>query len=214
MFDILSGVLGLAGPLLGAAGGNDVSTVPTQISGFKSNPQEVQDYLLDSIFPRITDWGKTPYPTVPLRRANAEDYDPIFGSPARQWMQQYYDNQRLVDMAANRPDTTNDTTAEAKEIADLEARMIARQYMQGDGASPMETTRQAKRRQMYEAGLYDDAALTDIGTAMLEAQRLGVPYDSAAGRDLLNRKNPDLMANATRGFNSALLEAAKRKGLI
>lgn len=215
MFGSLSGILGGIGAITGALGGNKTESIPTQISGYQSLPKEIQDYLIESVFPRITAWGETPYPTVPLRRADAEDYDPVFGSKSRQYLQQYYDNQRLAEMAKNRDTGAAGATsaAEQKAMADMEARMAAREYFGGAGgtmAQPASTnTAQARMGQMYKAGLFDDKGLSDIGR-FIQAAGGGT---SAAGYDMANAQDPKLMQGFQGAYLSALLEALKRKGV-
>ncbi len=73
---ILSGV----GAIAGALGGGDSQTTQQSIQGFKSLPDYVSDYAEEDLFPRITEYGQTGFPTVPYKQYT--DTDPIFGSSA------------------------------------------------------------------------------------------------------------------------------------
>jgi hypothetical protein len=153
--------LSIGGSLLGSLGGNDTSSVPTQISGYDSYPDEVKKYLTESALPRIIGWGNTPYQTVPLRRTNESDTDPIFGSTSRQWLQEYYDKQRAAK-GAEQP--TGDTGAQdAAAMADMEARMIARQKLSAPNSLGVHTTQTSRNQQMLDGGRYNDDALAAIG---------------------------------------------------
>lgn len=203
-------ILGGIGAVTSALGGNDTEMVQTQKSGYETLDPKIQKYLMDTIFPRITAWGETPYQTVPLRRISSEDTDPRFGSTSRQWLQQYYDNQRIADMAKNRGVDQQQMTQDPQAMADMEARMVARQYMMGGGASPMETTEQARRRQMYEAGLYDDKGLASIGK-YVSGMNQGGGMQSAAALDMVNRNTPEVTKGYGEALMAALMEAQKRK---
>lgn len=123
----LGGILGGAGSLLGALGGNDQKAVSLPSTGYATLDPKIKDYMMETIFPRITAWGETPYQTVPLRRANASDYDPIFGSPSRQWLQQYYDTQALPGIVGKNQGT--DDGAAAQAVQDLRNEMLAKDFI-------------------------------------------------------------------------------------
>ncbi len=69
-----------AGTIAGALGGGDSQTTQQSIQGFKSLPDYVSDYAEEDLFPRITEYGQTGFPTVPYKEYT--DTDPIFGSSA------------------------------------------------------------------------------------------------------------------------------------
>jgi len=82
----------------------------------------------------------------------------------------------------------------------------------GGGASPSETTEQARRRQMYEAGLYDDKALANMGRYVGEMNK-GGGMQSASALDMVNRNKPEITQGYSEALLSALLEAQKRKAM-
>lgn len=89
--DVLGAVSGIGG-LVGSAGKGKGSG-PTQLSGFASLPQNIQDLLQGPILEQITTQLNKPYTPLPMRTVNASDYDPVFGSQAVQGLQDYYNNQ-------------------------------------------------------------------------------------------------------------------------
>lgn len=78
-------------------------------SGFAAFPKEIQDYMLENLFPKIQQYAETPYQGIPLRRTNASDNDPIFGSKGLQAIQEYKD--AIAAMQAANP-----ATAEAEDV--------------------------------------------------------------------------------------------------
>lgn len=85
-----SSVLSAIGGGLGTAGAAK-GLPPTQVAGFDSQPQQVKDLMLNTILPQIVAQTNKPFTTIPTRRANTADYDPVFGSQAVQNLQSYYD---------------------------------------------------------------------------------------------------------------------------
>lgn len=59
------------------------TTKSSNVSGFQTLPQQVQDFLMLTLFPSIQKVASTPYQGVALRPLNSSDTDPTFGSPAR-----------------------------------------------------------------------------------------------------------------------------------
>lgn len=212
MFDIGT-ALSIGGSLLGAIGGGKGQSPAQSVSGFQSLPSEIQDYMTQSIFPRIQGYAETPYQWLPTRRVNAMDTDPVFGSPARQELQRYYDMQRLSNFAAQQ--SGNVKPNDAAELADMEARMMARQaIMSGQGLGYGGSRQTARNQEFLQSGMFNDAALADIGKALMATEKAGLPYASQAGQDVLRRDNPELMNNVMKALQSVQLEAAQRKGLI
>lgn len=178
MLGAIGGLLGGAGSILGALGSNNPEMMSAPSSGYATLDPEIKDYLMDSIFPRITAWGETPYQTVPLRRANAEDYDPIFGSPSRQFLQQYYDAMALPSMVNQgqgqpQPDLN---AAQAQAVNDLRNEMLAREYIKN-----LTTTDSGAMRAGYggvSPSMYSNENLAEMGKLLQEGGYRGgaVPF--------------------------------------
>lgn len=104
---MIGSILSGAGALLGAIGaGKDKTSAQSSVSGFASLPKPVQDYMNEVLLPRIKGVADTPYQGIPKRPLNAQDFDPIFGSTARQ----NYAMQ-LARRAAQQPATPQDSSA-------------------------------------------------------------------------------------------------------
>lgn len=177
--DPITASIGLSagGAVLGALGGDNPEMMSAPTSGFATLDPEIKDYLMDSIFPRITAWGETPYQTVPLRRANAEDYDPIFGSPSRQFLQQYYDARALPSMV-NQGQGQADPNAEAQAQAvnDLRNEMLAREYIKN-----LTATNSGAMRAGYggvSPSMYSNENLAEMGNLLQESGYRGgaIPF--------------------------------------
>lgn len=132
----IAGGLQAAGSIAGALGGGKSQETGRQISGFESLPREVQDYLTGSIFGRIKSYGETPFPTVPYRRADDREADPIFGSRAIRDLQALMDYQN--QMKGAQPVQQSAPQQDAATINSLKAQMQAQDYLsrQRSGYAP------------------------------------------------------------------------------
>lgn len=102
--------IGAGSSILGALGGSK-GKAPTQISGFASLPSAQKDFASGEVWDLIKKIFNTPYQGIPRRRINAEDTDPIFGSRARQ------DLQELTDFRAAQQQQPAATDADAGSAA-------------------------------------------------------------------------------------------------
>lgn len=211
---IVSAVSGLAG-LAGGLGGGKTESAP--VSGYATYPQWLKDLYEKTFAPAAMTEFQKEYQAIPMTRY--DNVDPFFGSAQLNVLQQMSDAQGgmfgpYVDPNAPSAGGANpaDAEAQAQAMADMESRMIARQYLMGGGASPAETTEQARRRQMYEAGLYDDKSLAGLGRYVGEMNKYG-GMQSAAGVDMLNRNSPDVVTAYQQAQQAALAEAMKRKAM-
>lgn len=212
---IVSAVSGLAGLAGGLKGGK---TESAPVSGYATYPQWLKDLYEKTFAPAALTEFKKEYEAIPMTRY--ESVDPFFGSAQLNVLQRMSDAQggmfgKYTDPnapAAGGGNTAADAEAQAQAMADMEARMIARQYLMGSGASPMETTEQARRRQMFEAGLYDDKSLASIGKYVSGMNQWG-GMQSAAALDMVNRNSPDVVTAYQQAQQAALAEATKRKAM-
>jgi hypothetical protein len=195
----IGSILSLAGPVLGAlGGGKNTGASQQQISGYQSLPKEIQDYLLKSMFPRIQSYGESSYQGLPMRRINESDMDPVFGSKARIGLQEWRDYQMAQQPQAAAEDATKNA-----DIADVEARMMARQYLSEQSGK--------KGYGWMNPSLYDDKGLAGVGKYVMAAQKAG-------GGDMGYVDARQFNPEAADGFDNAniamMLEAMKRKGMI
>lgn len=194
----IGSALSLGGSLLGALGGGKQKAGAPAVSGYQSLPQEIKDYLLKDLFPQMKSYQSSGYQGIPLRRLNASDTDPVFGSKARQDIQAWRDY-----MLAQKPEAeADDSMDKEKELADMEARMLARQYLQGQGGK--------KGYGWMVPELYDDAGLAGVGKFVMAANKAG-------GGDMGFVDARSMNPSAAEGFDKAnvamMLEAMRRKGM-
>lgn len=207
---IISAASGLAG-LAGSLKGGKVESAP--VSGYATYPQWLKDLYEKTFAPAAVAEYQKEYQALPMTRY--ESVDPFFGSAQLSALQRMSDAQGGMFGKYNDPnaqaatDATANAEQKAKEMADLEARMIARQYLGGMGANPAETTAQALRRQKYEAGLYDDSGLASIGKYIQAAGDM----NNVAGADVVRRDSPAIYEAYGQALQNANLEALRRKGL-
>lgn len=217
-----SAAIGLGGQALGMFGKGSESgsaTPAQQQSGYASLPTEVKEYMIDTLFPQVQDYAARPYEGIAMRRLREEDYDPIFGSRARQDYQAQLDYQAAMaglDGAMNQE--LDDPAYEQAQLEDLENRMIARNMLAKRDPLRMTTsdwsTTEGKLAQMHA----DGAGLTNE-----QLSKLGAYYAAQQS----GMRNPITGAYATgappsedvtQGYNEAvseiMIEAARRKGLI
>lgn len=219
MLGSIGGILSGVGAIAGAFGKGESGAPAQQKQGFAALPQEIQDYLLGDYFTRVQSYGETPYESLPKRRVNESDLDPIFGSKARRDMQNTKDVATIQEFLQNYGTPTEVETGDkaADDIAALEERMLARQYLMSGGHAGDSSGRE-RVRQQYAAGLYGDEALgqigkalgkmSDLGHGVITAQNAGVAFQKLMQEDM------DAYEGFGAGMNSALLEAAKQKGLV
>jgi len=86
----LGTALSIGGSLLGAMG-QGKGSAPTTLSGYTTSPQKVKDLAEGDLFTKIKDYLAQGYQGIPMRRTNADDADPIFGSKSRMDYQAYLD---------------------------------------------------------------------------------------------------------------------------
>lgn len=192
----LGSVLSIGGSLLGGLGGNKTSNAAVPQSGYATYDPEIKDYLMDVIFPRITAYGDTGMPQVPLRRANATDYDPVFGSPSRQWLQTYYDQQALPQYQ-NQP--TNETAGNTA-VSGLRNEMLAREYIKSLAGSKGYGTLRAEN--------YTPEQMAQMGEAIAAMNPV---YSRTAGINFnagLNSISPELRSQFNDVFSAGRFGAS------
>lgn len=185
---ILSGV----GSIAGALGGGKSREVSQQKSGFETLPKEIQDYLLGDIFSRIKSYGSTPFPTVPYRRVDERETDPIFGSRALRDLQAYKDREFMANQQVTMP-APQASQQQAQQMADLEARMMARQELEAQAARAGRINPGADMRMREYMQKIAPSQMVRLGQYMQEKSKIpqGQSMDDliakyAAERDLLN----------------------------
>lgn len=176
---ILSGVGAVAGLLGGGKG--KVESAPQ--SGYATYPQWLKDLYEKTFAPAVTKQFEKEYSAIPMQRYDS--VDPIFGS------QQLLNFQRMSDAKGGQFSPYTDPNApvtqapapvddgtKAAEMADMEARMLARQMLsQADPGMKVSNVGGidigGRLAQQYGAGLYDDKSLADIGKYFMETQKKG-----------------------------------------
>lgn len=213
-------ILSVAGPILGALGSKGGAQAAQPTSGFQTLPTEIKDYLMDTIFPKVQEYGAGSYQGLPKRRVNADDLDPVFGSTARRYLQDIQDRKWLEQNYPNGQSAqggASDADAQARAAQDAEARMMARQYL-SSGAG-QQGGHGEKIKQMLGAGMYDNAALSDIGKFLMKGEELG--YGSTVGAQGMGQRNtavanadPALYEKFGQAMNSYLAKAMQAKGMM
>lgn len=204
----------VAGALLGGLTGGE-SSGGTQITKpwLPKKYEEEYDALLEKAL-KLSDTPFAPRDTMRVDYAYPTNaFEGLFqnrelGELQKRSDQKYFES--LVKPQAQEPAAPQE---DPQAMADLEARMAARQYFAGAGgtmANPASTrTAQSRLADMYGAGLFDDAGLADIGRFV---QASG-GAQNAAGYDRANRQDPALLEAFGRAQQAALAEAMKRKAM-
>lgn len=207
MLGEIAGLLSGAGAIAGAMGGGQ-GTASMPQSGYQTLPAEIQDYMLKGLFPQIQAFNAGKYEGLPKRRLDASDFDPVFGSTARQGIQRYLDFKNPLGKQPTNGDADKNAAMEA-QLADIEARMLARQML-GQADPGMKTTNVGgvdiggRLAAQYGAGLYDDTSLAAIGKQFMDAQKKG-------GR---NSQSGSLWDEYLQGINvQPQMEAMRRKSM-
>jgi hypothetical protein len=144
----------------GQAKGGTTST-PSQVAGYAGLPPEVQKYLMDSVLPQIQAQATAPRVSVPFRRADATDYDPIFGSKARVALQDYYDRKAVGDEATKAETAKEAAKAEkaiapANSSAQLAATMQRLRMLGGNPETDMSADAKAYRQNLHDLMVMKD----------------------------------------------------------
>lgn len=80
----IANLAGAGGSILGALGaGRTPSQTQESETGFASYPEEVKQYLMETMFPKIKQYAEEGYKGIPKRALDTTDTDPIFGSRRR-----------------------------------------------------------------------------------------------------------------------------------
>jgi hypothetical protein len=197
MLGTIASLADIGGQLLGGLGAGKAKA-PTTVSGFASLGSDQKNFANEDVWNRIKDVFLGGYRRVPLRTINESDTDPLFGSTARQGIAKYKSD--LAAMIA-----ANGTSPVAEDTAGLEAKMMARQFLEsGGGEAPKYAD---KRRDQYRAGLYTDKGLGEIGKYLLDKEKRG-------GGTRYGEITTPLYSKFAEALNvSPNLEAMKRKGL-
>lgn len=138
-------VLGIAAPILGAFGKAKNTQQAQATSGFETMPAKVKDYLLNTAYDDIIALRNEPRPSIPFRRADASDYDPIFGSQARVALQRYYDEKAMPKEEKPKGKQTDDLTKQPTQSANLDNALMQLRMMAGN--PERDVTPQAKQAQ-------------------------------------------------------------------
>lgn len=192
---ILSAVSGIAG-IAGSLKGGKTESAPVQ--GFATYPKWLQDLFEKTYTPAVVKEFEREYEPLPMVRY--DNVDPVFGSAALSALQRMSDQQggmfgKYTDPnAAPQPAPAATGGATPEQIADLEARMMARQFLDSgmSGGSKSLTSSQARRQQMYDAGMYE-GGLSDIGKYVMKARELGVDPRSSAAQGSIGASSPDIL---------------------
>lgn len=192
---ILGAVSGIAG-IAGGLKGGKTESAPT--SGYATYPQWLKDLYEKTYAPAVKKEFEREYEALPMVRY--DNVDPVFGSAALSALQRASDAQGgmfgpyIDPNAAPSPATTATGGATPEQIADIEARMMARQFLDSGmaGNSAMLTTNQARRQQMYDAGMYE-GGLSDIGKYVMKARELGIDPRSSAAQDKVGNAAPEIL---------------------
>lgn len=192
---ILSG----AGAIAGALGGGKSQQLAEQKSGFETLPKEIQDYLLGDIFSRIKSYGNTPFPTVPYRRVDDRESDPIFGSRALRDLQALKDREYMSNPQSPANPTQMAAPQQAQQMADLEARMMARQELEAQAARAGRMNPGADMRMRDYMQTIDPTQMARLGQFMQEKSKIpqGQSIDDLAAKYSAER---ELLNTFQRGF--------------
>lgn len=201
----IGAIASLAGPVLGAFGeskSKGKASTAQSGSGFESYSPEIQKYLEEDIFPRIQEYSGKGYQSLPMRRAMAADYDPIFGSRVIQYMQPNYDYQ--AQQAQAEPAFERRASQDALDA--LRNEMIARQYIGGLDPSKKENWRTLTN---FNAGLMDQKNLEQIGAYRQALQAAG------GSPGVARQQNPEAFAGYEQAINiDPRVRAYQLKGLL
>lgn len=210
------GLESIAGPLLGAglgllSGDSGGGTTVTRPYIPKDREDAYTRQLKDAL--KLYETPFDPRPTMrvaysyPTNQFESLFQNPELGELQRRSDQTFFES--LLTPQAQPEQPKEDPQA----MADMEARMMARQYFGNAGgtmANPASTnTAQSRMAEMYRAGLFDDKGLADIGRFV---QASGGGMD-AAGYDRANMQDPKLFEAFQQAQQAALAEATKRKAM-
>lgn len=195
MLGSIGSIISAGSSILGALG-QGKNKGAQAVSGYASNPSEIKDYMLDVLFPQMQDYQKQGYKGLPLRRINAEDQDPVFGSKARVDIQNYKD--MMAAMKATKPAEEGQDEA---AMAEAEAASIGRDWLNQAGGTMQQpkssNTAPFRAKQYMDSGILDNKGLAAIG------RYAQAPNDQKKIDDYLKTINVD-----------ALIEAYKQKGMM
>jgi hypothetical protein len=117
--------LGAIGGIAGALGkGKSPSQVNQSKQGFESYPAEIQEYMIDKLFPRIQAESEKPFKGIEKRAIDETDTDPIFGSTRRVAYDKGVKDQIWRDILANAA-KGGDTTDTGNGNGDLSSMFIS-----------------------------------------------------------------------------------------
>ncbi len=197
----------LAGAVLGGLTGGDSSGgTQTTKPYLPKRYEEEYDALLEKAL-KLSDTPFAPRDTMrvaytyPTNAFEGLFQNPELGELQRRSDQKYFES--LVQPQTQEPAAPQE---DPQAMADLEARMIARQHLSAPNDLGYHTTQTLRNKQMLEAGLYDDKSLADIGRYVGEANKYGGTLSGAA-QDMVRRTKPELL-DAYGAANQAMLQAA------
>jgi hypothetical protein len=100
MLGSIAGILSGAGSIASAFGGGKKQTVTESSgAGYKDLPKFVKDYAEGDYWNRLMGMANRKFEGTPMRRLTVDDYDPIFGSKAFQYLQGETDRAALAKAA-------------------------------------------------------------------------------------------------------------------
>lgn len=210
------GLESIAGPLLGAGlgllgGDSGGGTTITRPYIPKDREDAYTRQLKDAL--KIYETPFDPRPTMRVAYTYpTNQFESLFQNPELGELQRRSDQSYFESLLS--PQSEPEKPKEDQQVmADLEARMMARDYFNKAGgtmANPASTrTAQSRMADMYNAGLFDDKQLSDIGRFV---QASGGAMD-VAGYDRANMKDPKLLENYQLANQAALVEAMRRKAM-
>lgn len=183
-------VLSIAAPILGAFGKAKNTQQAQATSGFETMPQKVKDYLLNTAYDDILALRNEPRPSIPYRRADASDYDPIFGSQARVALQRYYD-EKAMPKEEVKSETTKSQSDNTFSNDALEA-MVMAQYAMLPEARKQQALMNLQRvkSRAGQTNKYSGDTV-DYGEWLRGQMKMG---NSGAAQSLFPQANPDYQA--------------------
>lgn len=129
--------IGLGSKILGGIGGGKNKGVQQLPSGFASLPQAQKDTMQGAVWDKVLAYLNGQYQGLPMRRLNAEDMDPVFGSRARQDYQNMIDAEAAKKyVGASAPVQNADSGAMDAQNAAIMRFMGSQALQSGDYRSP------------------------------------------------------------------------------
>ncbi len=180
--DVVTGVAGAAGAY---GKGQNVAKAGSSTQGFASLSPEVQEYMTQTVLPKIQQYGAGSYQGVPMRALNAEDTDPIFGSRARQDYsamktaeQQKKQQAALLEQVQAAQDRPSDPSMDSRLLGLIEASRLANMDMGKMGWNQKTQQQMQIGNQATGAGNYE---------ALLQEGSEG--YENPYGAGTFDREN-------------------------